>query len=432
MNVLRRPTPRTEDGVRPLGAGVPVWTLAAQAYLVIFVLVDFDIFRVNPKPHFVLSMLMLGSIVLLAPRGLLRQVRVSTPIVMFSAWWCVSFVWSPVRGAWLNISMTQLAAMLILAIVASVLPWDRLIRTWLGIIYGTIAYTFLFTALHPGAATTLTDASTGALVNSGWRGAFPHKNTMAAFMVFGIVFVLSFERHTPRKRMAVAVMLVLVVLSRSGTGSACLLTVMLSLYWCRRYIRETVRRGSAMIVLSFLGSIIAVGAVVSFVPAILELYGKDRTLSGRTEIWSAALAAIRQKPWTGFGWGGVWIDPTREPTFTIVRQLGFIVFHAHNGPLEILIELGVIGLVLYLTMFFSVMIGGWQLLRIRPELGEVVVSYCVLIFVASASEVLVFGPWLSLLVMLRAMSMRAIAEDEPTPKRRHTRAVAEMREHERR
>lgn len=428
VKLIGRPTPRTGEDSRPFGAGEPMWMVTAQAYLVLFVFSSFDMIKVNPKPLFGLSLVILGMIVLLAPRGLLRTVRLSIPVVMFLAWWVASFVWSPARGEWVNRSITQLSAVLIVTVIASVLPWARLIAMWLGLVYGTIAYTVLFTVMHYSAATTLIDTSTGALVNSGWRGAFPHKNTMASFMVFGISFVLAFEKQPRRRRVAVASMIGLVLLSRSGTGSACLATVLLSIFWCRRYIRSTVRHGSTLIVMSFLSSIVGVGVFATFVPSILELYGKDLTLSGRTEIWSAVVAAIRERPLTGYSWGGVWLDPTREPTFTIVRKLGFIVFHAHNGPLEIMLELGLVGLVLYLLMFFTVLGGGWRLLRVRPDLGEVIVAFCVLMFVGSFSEVLNFGPWLSMLVMLRAMGMRAKAEDDPHPKRRYTRAVAAMRE----
>ena len=428
MTLLRRPVPRTDEGARPFGAGQPLWMVTSQAYLVLFLLADFDIVKINPKPHFALSMLVLATIVLLAPRGLVRSMRVSMPVVVFVAWWMLSFVWTPAHGEWFNKSITQLSPLLIMTLIGSVLPWKRLIETWLALIYGAIAYTFAFTVLNYSRATTLTDASTGALVNSGWRGPFQHKNTLALFMVFGIVFVLAFEKKRRCRRCAVVLMVLLVALSRSGTGSACLATVLLSVFWCRRYLRQSVRKGSTLIVISFFGSIVGVGAIATFVPAILKLYGKDPTLTGRTEIWSAVVSAIARKPWTGYGWGGVWTDPTREPTFSIVRKLGFIVFHAHNGPLEIMIELGVIGLVVYLAAFGATLLGGWRLLRVRPALGEVVVSYCVLMFVASFSEAVVFGPWLALLVMLHAMSQRAKAEDDPSPRRRNTRVVAAMRE----
>ncbi len=422
--ILSRAVPRSDERHRTLGLGYPMWMLASQFFIVLFVFVDFGTVKLNPKPHFILSMVVLACMMLFAPRGLLRRVRISTPVLLLFAWWVLSYVWSPIPGTWLNTSSTQLSAVVILTIVASVLPFERVIRTWLGSVYAMIVYTLLYTAAFPGKATILNNTGTGELVNVGWHGPFNHKNNMASFMVFGIAFVLSFEPNPRRRHLAVLAMVFLVVMSRSGTGSGTMIAVLLSLYWTHRYSRTTARRASTLIVVSFLSSVVAVIAIASFLPAVAKVYGKDLTFSGRTEIWSAALDAIRAKPWTGYSWGGVWTDPTKEPTFTIVRRLGFIVFHAHNGAIEIMIELGAIGLVLFLAVLWCTASGGWRLLHVRPALGQVVVCYCVLVTVASVSEVLVLGPWLSVLVMLRALSLRVLSDDDPEPKNRTTRAVA--------
>ena len=45
--------------------------------------------------------------------------------------------------------------------------------------------------------------------------------------------------------------------------------------------------------------------------AIFGLLGKDETFTGRTNIWSAVLHQIIQRPLTGYGFGAVWDDPSR-------------------------------------------------------------------------------------------------------------------------
>jgi O-antigen ligase len=90
--------------------------------------------------------------------------------------------------------------------------------------------------------------------------------------------------------------------------------------------------------------------------------------------------------------------------------LGFIVFHAHNGPIEIMLELGLVGLVLYAAMFTSVLRDGWRLLHRDPAVAQLVLGFCALVVVASISEVLVLGPWLSLLLFLRTLALRSLHE----------------------
>jgi O-antigen ligase len=251
---------------------------------------------------------------------------------------------------------------------------------------------------------------TGEVVNVGWRGAFEHKNVMAAFMITAILVVLAYEPRPGVRRGTVVAMVALVLLSRSGTGAGGMVAALAMFSFARRVSSASGRKIGATVVMAGLSTVVAIVGVVTFLPAIVQLYGKDLTFTGRTKIWSAALAAIAQKPWTGYSWGGVWIDPTKEPTFTIVRRLGFIVFHAHNGPIELMLELGVIGLALYLVMFFAGMRDGWRLLHRDPQLARVLLGFCTLVFVTSFSEVLVIGPWLTIFVFLRTLALRSLRE----------------------
>lgn len=414
MSLLRRPLPRLHDGKRPFGAGVPVWTVIAQFAIVLFFFHGFGVTvlepLLNPKPGFVLNMILLAGVVLFAPRGQFRKVVLSLTTVLFFTWWGAAVAWTPIVGEWVNQSITQVSWVLLMIVVGSVLPYDTLVRTILGAVYAMIGYTLLYTAMHPGDSTVLINYATGELVNVGWRGAFEHKNVLASYMVLGMLFVLAYETRRGVRRAAVFAMVALVLLSRSGTGAGGMVSALVAFWFVKRVSRVRGTKASATIVLSFLTSIVAITGVLTFLPAIVKLYGKDLTFSGRTEIWMASLSAIRQKPWTGYSFGGVWLDPTKEPTFTIVRRLGFIVFHAHNGAIEIMLQLGIIGLALYLLMFGATARDGWRLRYVDARLAQVVVAYAVLVVVSSVSEVLVLGPWLAMLVLLRTMSMRTLRE----------------------
>lgn len=417
MSLLRRPMPRMHEAHRPFGAGLPVWQLAAQAVIVLFVFVAFDTLPVtiNPKPGFVFNVMMLGTVVLLAPRGLLRHIYLSATVVMFFAWWIASVAWTAMPGEWANTTITQVSWTALLLVVASVLPKEKIVATLLGAVYAMVLWTLVWTALHPGDSTVLIQPGTGELVNVGWRGAFGHKNVMASFMILGMLVVLAYEPRVGRRRLAVVTMVGLVLLSRSGTGAGGMIATLAAFGFARRVSREQGRKVGATVVIAGLSALLAIVGVLTFLPAIVSLYGKDLTFTGRTQIWSASLHAIGQRPWTGYGWGGVWLDPTREPTFGIVRRLGFIVFHAHNGPIELMLELGVIGLALYLAMFLATVRDGWRLLHRDPEVAHIVLGYCTLVFITSISEVLVVGPWLSLLVMLRTLAMRSLREPAHQP-----------------
>ena len=61
---------------------------------------------------------------------------------------------------------------------------------------------------------------------------------------------------------------------------------------------------------------------------------------------------------------------------------------------HVVLELGIVGLVLYLWNFFVTMGGGWKLLRVHPQLGEVVAQ--------------------EFLVEVLALAARAVASRQPS------------------
>lgn len=73
--------------------------------------------------------------------------------------------------------------------------------------------------------------------------------------------------------------------------------------------------------------------------------GRDSTLTGRTQIWAAVLLAREQQPLLGYGLGSFWTDARRQI---------YNIPTAHNGYLDILLELGEVGLLLYVAWLLSI------------------------------------------------------------------------------
>ena len=131
-------------------------------------------------------------------------------------------------------------------------------------------------------------------------------------------------------------------------------------------------------------------------------------------MWSALLIELR--PWTGYGIGGVWRDQLAEPTRSILNGLGFRVFHAHNGFLEILLQLGAVGLLLFAVFLASYLRTAVQLMSNRPEFSRFVILYAVMIIVTSLSEVTTIGIWIMFLGMIHAGMLRSRVDDLAAPR----------------
>ena len=80
----------------------------------------------------------------------------------------------------------------------------------------------------------------------------------------------------------------------------------------------------------------------NFEDQIFELLGKDRTLTGRAEVWDAVLRRIHERPWLGYGYHAFWND--HSPYALRVRhEVHFDVFNAHSSLLEALLSTGIVG-----------------------------------------------------------------------------------------
>jgi exopolysaccharide production protein ExoQ len=83
---------------------------------------------------------------------------------------------------------------------------------------------------------------------------------------------------------------------------------------------------------------------------LIALLGRDSTMTGRTEIWQAVLQAIMKHPLLGYGFAAFWLS-LRGESANIIVALRWAVPAAHNGFLEIWLQLGAAGLFLFAAGF---------------------------------------------------------------------------------
>jgi O-antigen ligase len=102
----------------------------------------------------------------------------------------------------------------------------------------------------------------------------------------------------------------------------------------------------------------------------------------------------------------VWVNLGAEPARSILRPLGFPVFHSHNGYLEIALQLGVVGLLLVLLLMGLVLAAGLRELARDVDMGTFMVLFVALVATTSISEVTTMGVWLALLFVLQTLSVR--------------------------
>jgi exopolysaccharide production protein ExoQ len=115
-------------------------------------------------------------------------------------------------------------------------------------------------------------------------------------------------------------------------------------------------------------AVVAVLAVLALRPELfLQQLGRDSTLTGRTQLWHASLEAIRHRPLLGYGYGGFW-NGWSAPSTEVWLRNPWGPPNAHNGILDVALNLGAVGTALWLSSLYLFARRGYLWLRLgaRP------------------------------------------------------------------
>lgn len=226
-------------------------------------------------------------------------------------------------------------------------------------------------------------------VNAGsWRGPMTQKNLLARLMVLTLMLCWVAMRSLRRWRWVAYVTaplsLVLLILTGSKTGLLVFLILLLlvPLYAALRW-KDTV------LIPALIGVVLVVGSgatmLVSNWENLLRGLGRDPSLSGRTELWEGAIAKISQRPFLGYGFQAFW-QPNGGGA-DIWKMVFYKPPHAHNGYLNLALDLGLVGLGLFLLCLALAYRRSIYWLRCEPGmLGLLPILYVTYLFMYNHTE----------------------------------------------
>lgn len=159
----------------------------------------------------------------------------------------------------------------------------------------------------------------------------------------------------------------LVLSAQSVSAILFLLPTLLALFIAMKIHRLGALPAWSVVVFVGLGLILAGLALQANWSAIsayvLESTGKDLTLTGRTELWAAAVALIAERPFLGVGYQAFWVPGHADAEtlwfmFGIESQSGF---NFHNMYLSNAVEIGIPGAVVQAAILLgtAVYMGVW-------------------------------------------------------------------------
>lgn len=206
-------------------------------------------------------------------------------------------------------------------------------------------------------------------VNYGtWRGILEHRNGLGYLVALGFIFFLASQiEHRPRWNLRFWAILGLytLVLLKTGSKSSLVLCVLIALAWLALLATQTRKDPgeSGGEHPSRVGFLLIAGAGAGLLAAnfwlFIQFLGKRESLESRIEIWTGAWQSVQPVLWYGFGWSSI-LGSDDSAAQTISGYSGYLVRSVHNGYLAVLLQLGVIGSVLALSLLVRAL---WRAVR---------------------------------------------------------------------
>ncbi|WPD20236.1 O-antigen ligase family protein [Thermaerobacter composti] len=223
-----------------------------------------------------------------------------------------------------------------------------------------------------------------------WRGVFTHKNTLGRLSVLALIVYWTLFRQERRHRVVWALLglagTVTLIGSRSATSLA--MALLLPPCWIAIQIMTRLQRAYRLAIAPFMVALILVLSIMlpSQLESILGFFGRDLTLTGRIPLWRTLIPIALERPLLGYGYGAFWLGE-RSPLAAVWAR-SWNPPHAHNGYLDLWLELGLVGavlsvLLLVLTVFRS---AAWVFRENGSEISTFAFLYSVFFGLANATE----------------------------------------------
>ncbi len=319
--------------------------------------------------------------VLVTERDRWRVGRLPYPLLAFLALALLSIAWSNYRGETAIAVLAQTLTSAAAIALALLLDWDELLELLAKVLTAILGLSILFelfTAavlrgpLLPwwadyGDVEPLPKPlywSRGELLEGGRIQGIVGNASLLAFLALLALIVLAVKvwrdrRLTVLSATGLVLAALTIALTRSATITVALVAVAVVLV-AVLVIRRTPEGRPRAVGYGVLAGLAAaaVAAALVFRGALLEAVGKSEDLTGRLDIWNAVADLAAQHPLAGWGWISYWA-PWREPFADLVIKNGVQQLHAHNAWLDVWLQLGALGLIVFSAYVLSTLVRAW-------------------------------------------------------------------------
>jgi exopolysaccharide production protein ExoQ len=196
------------------------------------------------------------------------------------------------------------------------------------------------------------------------QGIVGNANLLAYIAMLGfLIFAVQYAIKSPQRWISVASMgaaaFCLALTRSAGIGFAMVMVAVGALVAlvAEGHDRETRHRYYRV---AWTGFGIVAFFILVYREQLFTLIGKSPDMTGRTEIWKAVLGLISERWFQGWGWISYWIPGVKPYEGLIVRD-NVTYYQAHNSYLDVWLQLGIIGFILFIALLTITFVKLWRL-----------------------------------------------------------------------
>ena len=347
----------------------------------------------SPLDRTVLTILLALGLFVLSKR--MRSVkpvlRANLPIIFFFLYCLASIVWSDFPFITFKRWTRGIGDIVMILIIVTDPHWEAVLK-WIlrRIAFLLIPLSVLLVRFFPEYGRNYSFG--GAPM---WTGVCTDKNALGTLcMIFGTALLwqmLPLSTHRPtkllhrRERIAMGIVLAiaLYLIANIDSKTALMCLVLASTLIIITLLRQRFRRPGLLTAI-VAGMIISCYCVLflGIGTSALETLGRKSDLTGRTEIWAAVLP-LATNPWLGTGYEDFWMG---DRFLAVQRAVGAPLNEAHNGYIEIYLNLGWMGLallgIIIVAGYRNIMKG----LRANPNVTRLKLAFFLICLVYNFTE----------------------------------------------
>ncbi len=324
------------------------------------------------------------------PNEIFINAKKEKALIIFLLWALLTIIWSDYRDVsfkrWFQIFTYYFVILVYLTYEPSL---NKILMILKKIVYPYLIISLLVVLAIPEAK----DPAFGT-----WRGMSATKNNFGQLTVVATVFafiIYHHENHYLKKNIALlfiflAIALVIGSLSSTSYISLFVFFSLSFLFYLKNKIFVKIGAEYFLFFLTLIIGIITFILIFIFLPQIPDLiegiFGKDEAFYDRGKLWKVMIWNISQHPLIGCGYQGFWVveSPKIQLLYT---SFVWLPIQAHNGYLDLINEVGLIGLLLFLSIIIRYII-----ISYKKKNLDLWVWFVILPLIMNVTETTLFRP----------------------------------------